>query len=328
MPDYASPDFSPIGDLANIYRQSQQRALGDQALAQFASGGATDPGALLRAAAASGGDPRLMSLANLAQAQYLHSPEYITKAKTAEAEVAQKFAPKTQLLKRPGGDEVTVVPGSRPGEFQLPQVQGETPPAAGAVAIPPAPPGADVKEWRKLNTKELVEAQNALPTVEATSAQALKTIDEIQNDPYKKWATGITSPLAKIPGTPLFDFGQKVEQLKGKTFLEAYQTLKGGGAITEVEGAKATVAIGRLNSAQTEAGFDAALNDLKDVIKSGLERARQKAKPTAGQPAQPQAAAPQQQTAQPPIPGARQGRKPDGSPGWFIQSGGKTYLVE
>jgi len=30
----------------------------------------------------------------------------------------------------------------------------------------------------------------------------------------------------------------------------------------------------------------------------------------------------------PPVPGAKQGRKPDGSMGWFFQSNGKTYLVE
>lgn len=47
------------------------------------------------------------------------------------------------------------------------------------------------------------------------------------------------------------------------------------------------------------------------------------------QPKKPAATSPQPQAgAQPPIPGAKQGRKPDGSPGWFIQSGGKTYLVE
>ena len=41
------------------------------------------------------------------------------------------------------------------------------------------------------------------------------------------------------------------DQLKGKLFLEAYAGLKGGGAISEPEGRKATEAMAALNTAQT-----------------------------------------------------------------------------
>ena len=37
-----------------------------------------------------------------------------------------------------------------------------------------------------------------------------------------------------------------MEQIRGKNFLTAYQQLKGGGAITEIEGTKAEAAQARL----------------------------------------------------------------------------------
>lgn len=85
----------------------------------------------------------------------------------------------------------------------------------------------------------------------------------------------------------MFDIGQKIAQLQGKAFLEAFENLKGGGQITEVEGRKATEAIARLNASQSEKAFRAALSELRDVVGAGLERARQRA---GAEPAPPQSA--------------------------------------
>lgn len=121
-------------------------------------------------------------------------------------------------------------------------------------------------------------ANVALPQVEASSQQILKTIDDIEKHPGKQYSLGAYSKLPTVPGTSQANFRAAAGQLKGQTFLQAYQTLKGGGAITDVEGAKGENALARLDQAQTTEAYDAALNDFKTVIKAGIERARAKAK--------------------------------------------------
>ena len=59
--------------------------------------------------------------------------------------------------------------------------------------------------------------------------------------------------------------------------MQAYQGLKGGGQITEVEGKKATDAISRMNTAASEPEFRKAVEDFQTVIKQGLYRAKAKA---------------------------------------------------
>jgi hypothetical protein len=116
-----------------------------------------------------------------------------------------------------------------------------------------------------------------MPSVLGKAEQAKKLIEDIRNDPAREAGTGISSLLNVVPGTRAFDFKQKVLQLQGQSFLSAFESLKGGGQITQIEGEKATQAIARLNTAQTEEGFLQALKDLEDVIDAGITRAKQKA---------------------------------------------------
>lgn len=132
--------------------------------------------------------------------------------------------------------------------------------------------------------KELGDAQGQaeanLPTLIATAENSLKTIQQLENHPGKKnWgALGMGAMLPDMPGSSTRGFGALVDQVKGQNFLTAFQSLKGAGAITEMEGAKAEKAQARLDRAQNEHDFDAALKDLKEVITAGMMRARQKAK--------------------------------------------------
>lgn len=117
----------------------------------------------------------------------------------------------------------------------------------------------------------------------AKSQQTLDAIAGIRNHPGRSaWgAQGATAAWPIIgngmPGTEGRDFVTRVDQLKGQSFLEAFNMLKGGGAISENEGKTATAAIARLDRAQSKEGFDAALDDLEKVIRGGMERARQRA---------------------------------------------------
>lgn len=123
------------------------------------------------------------------------------------------------------------------------------------------------------------KAEATAPAAVQTANNALKTIEDIRKHPGRDdWgAQGATAawPLISggIPGRPGRGFVNLVEQAKGQSFLQAFESLKGAGQITEVEGAKATQAIARLDRAQSKSDFDAALSDLEGVIKIGKERA-------------------------------------------------------
>ena len=68
----------------------------------------------------------------------------------------------------------------------------------------------------------------------------------------------------------------RFDQIKGASFLEAFESLKGGGQITEKEGAKGTEAINRMSIAQSEKEFIAAARDLQEVIRKGVMTAQRK----------------------------------------------------
>lgn len=102
----------------------------------------------------------------------------------------------------------------------------------------------------------------------------LTTIDEILNDENLGWATGVTGGfLAAIPGTETRGTRARMNKLEGQAFLQAFESLKGGGAITEIEGQKATQAIAALDAAQNETDYRRALNSLRAVVVSAKARA-------------------------------------------------------
>lgn len=103
--------------------------------------------------------------------------------------------------------------------------------------------------------------------------QMLASIDGILQDPNLGWATGAWSWTANIPGAPARGTRARMDQLGGQAFLQAFESLKGGGQITEIEGQKATQAIGRLDSAQSEQDYRAALSDLRQVVMDARDRA-------------------------------------------------------
>jgi hypothetical protein len=125
--------------------------------------------------------------------------------------------------------------------------------------------------------KTRAEAGLDLPRQEMNAQQASQAIEGLLNSEGAPRIFGLQGAFPIVPGTKRADAKAYLDQVKGKTFLEAYNTLKGGGQITEVEGAKAEAAIARLNKAQSWESAQSALKDLKGVIDQGLARARQKA---------------------------------------------------
>lgn len=131
----------------------------------------------------------------------------------------------------------------------------------------------------KLIGETRTQAKLDLPKVQAEAEYTINLLNELVKDPGLPGVVGIPSAsgLLRIPGTAEAGFRTRLNQIKGKQFLQAFESLKGGGAITEVEGTKAEQAIARMDTAQKEEDFIAAANEFKNIIQTGLNRARQKA---------------------------------------------------
>jgi hypothetical protein len=121
------------------------------------------------------------------------------------------------------------------------------------------------------------EAAASLPNTLARAEQTIKQIDELKGHPAKGYRTGMGSILPAVPGFKGVDFDERVKQIKGGAFLDAYKMLRGTGAISEAEGAKAEQAQARLSQAKDQKDFDQALDDLRSVVAAGYERAQKMA---------------------------------------------------
>ena len=142
----------------------------------------------------------------------------------------------------------------------------------GSLEAIPGGPGEFRSAELDLKARERQAAQDAkLASVNAQIA----VIDKALNHPGRSTSTGLSGsldPRNYIPGTDAMDFRSVLDQIGGTAFLQAFESLKGGGQITEMEGKKATDAIARLSRAQSDAEFVQSLNDLRAVMQGGLDR--------------------------------------------------------
>ncbi|KAB2725418.1 transglycosylase SLT domain-containing protein [Brucella intermedia] len=121
------------------------------------------------------------------------------------------------------------------------------------------------------------EASANLPVVEANANAILGMIDSLDTDPYLDSMVGPVSSRLPNVSAEAARVQSKMDQIGGQAFLQAFNSLKGGGQITEIEGQKATQAIARLNAAQSPADYRQALNELRQIVSTGVQRARQQA---------------------------------------------------
>jgi hypothetical protein len=144
---------------------------------------------------------------------------------------------------------------------------------------------ASAKTTATERAKVKVGAQTDLPRVDANAEQMLENLDAFEQHKGTRFLYGGYGVAPIVPGTPQADAAAILEQIGGKAFLEAFNSLKGGGQITEKEGEKATAAITRLgNRKQSFAGAKQAVAELRAIVKAGAVRARKKASaaPVAG----------------------------------------------
>jgi len=129
------------------------------------------------------------------------------------------------------------------------------------------------------------EAKKAFPRLEQKAQGAISNVESLMSHPGLPGIVGMPSATLSslaykifdktIPATDEADFNARLEQLGGQQFLQAFESLKGGGAISEVEGKKATVAISRLmNTGQSEESYRRAGQEVIDIYNRALDTAR------------------------------------------------------
>ena len=133
-------------------------------------------------------------------------------------------------------------------------------------------------DYQKEYAKELGSAQGkeraSAPKAIETAGRMLGQIDAVLQHPGLYLGTGPTAFTQNIPGTTMRDLRARIAELTGGTFLQAYESLKGTGQITEIEGKRATEAISRLNDPYVSTNdYRKALNDLRGVVEIGQARA-------------------------------------------------------
>jgi hypothetical protein len=156
---------------------------------------------------------------------------------------------------------------------------------------------AEAKAAGEFLGKNKAAAAQALPGALENATQAIRLIDEMVGTAEVKdekgkiiQAAGKKHPgfseyvgAAFIPGTRFLEgsdvasFELRQKQIEGKAFLEAFNVLRGGGAITQVEGEKGTLAIMRMNKASSEKEYVDAARELQEVLRTGVNTMRAKA---------------------------------------------------
>lgn len=92
-----------------------------------------------------------------------------------------------------------------------------------------------------------------------------------------EYAVGMGLPnWMTMGGSDTASFRVRLAQIKDKSFLQAFESLKGAGQITEKEGEKATSALNRMSDAQSEIEFIEAAREFEENLRRGMALAQQK----------------------------------------------------
>lgn len=177
-------------------------------------------------------------------------------------------------------------PMNRPGFF--PSAPAQTPtmaprPAAHLAAPPPSMTNGMVPKAVAQQTadkeKERQKALADLPDLEAKARQTISVVEQLLQHPGFSDVVGATwrPGMRFVHGSNAAGADALLDQIKGQQFLQAFESLKGGGQITEIEGKKATDAISRMNRSQSESEFKAAAKEFTDIVRASLGRAYQRA---------------------------------------------------
>ena len=136
---------------------------------------------------------------------------------------------------------------------------------------------AQAKASGKVWGEQTTEALRNLPNTINQAEKAFTHVKELLAHEGFEDAVGIglrQLGAGFVPGSQVADWDTRLQQLKDGAFLVAFEELKGGGHITEIEGIKATRAKNRMLAATSEDAFQRAAEDYLKILQDGLESAR------------------------------------------------------
>lgn len=100
---------------------------------------------------------------------------------------------------------------------------------------------------------------------------SIRLVDEVISHPSLNDAVGPLQGRLPSVSAGARDFDERVEQLKGQAFLAARAELKGGGQITDYEGARAEAALLRASQSKSEEDFKKAMGEFRDALVRGYK---------------------------------------------------------
>ena len=191
-----------------------------------------------------------------------------------------------QPTARPAAAQPTAAqPTAQPAAAQPPAAQPNEPP----MTIPQALAAEEERtQQAKTAGKLKAEAKFNMPVVLSNAKYLTDLVGKLQTHPGMSDVVGLKGygalamnlPFINEPiglGTDADNFDVLLKQVGGKQFLAAFETLKGGGQITEIEGKKASEAQARLSAAQSEEEFIKSAKEYQKEIAKLVELAKKKA---------------------------------------------------
>lgn len=175
-------------------------------------------------------------------------------------------------------DAAGVVPMDQPAERRVQPMPANLGfrPAAGALT--PAQARKEELEIAKLEADiksseaNAAVAQRAEQKAAAKAQTTLETLREIRNHPGRWAATGKTSYIPSVRGTPAYEFEQKLEQAKALAGTIGIEAMRGLGAMSEKEFEAAKASIAQLEKGQRTETIERELDKLITLFESGLSK--------------------------------------------------------
>jgi hypothetical protein len=124
----------------------------------------------------------------------------------------------------------------------------------------------------------------SLPKLRSISQQALNEGAALLKHPGFSAAVGMPNPfkggfgIGTVPATPAGDFTSALNAVKKGAFMQAFEQLKGSGAISGPEGQSATEALANMNAATSEVQFKRELQRFMNIVASGVKVAEQQSR--------------------------------------------------
>lgn len=304
-------DFSQLANLGNVYQAAQEKARQQQALASLGQDPVANAQMLIKS-----GVPSLATLGLNLQQQSIEnaraneqlsfqranaarqaaafeedSPEARTKKVVAAGlnptdPASKVFIATGQNFPGPrAGLGAPIITQDPSGQYHMHQLtsDGKTMEVQFPEGQRPLTPGelAGQKQEAISMAKAKATAAITLPKLADVITTNIQDMNNLAAHAGRDNATGRFRGQLGDESTLLsqegIDFRSRFKQVKGEAYLNAFDTLRGAGAISNQEGEAGKAAINRLSTVTSKEEFDNALNDAKKYYLLGLERTKRAA---------------------------------------------------